>query len=130
MVTMAAPRRAAGFTLVELLVVMAVIGLLLSIAAPRFVGRVDQARDVVLRHNLAGLRAAIDEFHTDKGRYPKTLQELVDQRYLREVPVDPVTERADTWRMVPPPDATEPAWFDLHSGAPGTAGDGTAYASW
>ena len=127
---MRSARPHAGFTLVELLVVMAVIGLLLSIAAPRFVHQVDRSRDVVLRHNLAGLREAIQQFHADKGRYPVALQELVDKGYLRSVPMDPMTERDDTWRMVPPPGEPGPAWFDVRSGAPGTAQDGTVYASW
>jgi general secretion pathway protein G len=123
-------RRVRGFTLIELLVVMAVIGLLLSIAAPRYVHQVDQSRDVVLRHNLDGLRQAIDQFYSDKGRYPKALQELVDARYLRAVPVDPITERSDTWIMVLPTGDPGPAWFDVHSGARGSGRDGTSYASW
>jgi general secretion pathway protein G len=119
-----------GFTLIELLVVMAVIGLLLSIAAPRFAHQVDLSRDVVLRHNLDGLRQAIDQFYSDKGRYPKALQELVDARYLRAVPVDPITERNDTWIMVLPAGDPGPAWFDVHSGAHGLGSNGTSYASW
>ena len=122
--------RARGFTLIELLVVMAVIGLLLSIAAPRFVRQVDQSREVVLRHNLDGLRQAIDQFYSDKGRYPKTLQDLVDARYLRSVPVDPITERNDSWIMVLPAGDPGPAWYDVHSGARGLGGDGTSYATW
>ena len=121
---------ARGFTLIELLVVMAVIGLLLSIAAPRFVHQVDRSRDVVLRHNLDGLRQAIDQYDADKGAYPKALQDLVDAHYLRAVPIDPITERADTWIMVPPSGEPGPAWFDVHSGARGVGEDGTAYATW
>lgn len=123
-------RRVRGFTLIELLVVMAVIGLLLSIAAPRYIHQVDHSRDVVLRHNLAGLREAIDQFHSDKGRYPKALQELVESRYLRDVPIDPLTERSDTWIMVLPEGDPGPAWSDVRSGARGAAPDGTNYASW
>jgi len=123
-------RKVRGFTLIELLVVMAVIGLLLSIAAPRYVHQVDRSRDVVLRHNLDGLRQAIDQFHTDKGTYPKALQELVDAQYLRAVPTDPITERADTWIMVLPAGNPGPAWFDVRSGARGAGGDGTMYATW
>ncbi len=119
-----------GFTLIELLVVMAVIGLLLSIAAPRYVHQVDQSRDVVLRHNLDGLRQSIDQFYSDKGRYPKALQELVDAHYLRAVPVDPITDRADTWVMVLPAGDPGPAWADVRSGAAGLGRDGTPYASW
>jgi general secretion pathway protein G len=123
-------RRGLGFTLIELLVVMAVIGLLLSIAAPRYLHQVDHSRDVVLRHNLDGLRQAIDQFHSDKGHYPKALQDLVDGRYLRAVPVDPITERNDTWVMVLPAGDPGPAWFDVRSGARGNGGEGTNYASW
>ncbi len=123
-------RRARGFTLIELLVVMAVIGLLLSIVAPRFVHQIDRSRDVVLRHNLDGLRQAIDQFYSDKGHYPKALQDLVDAHYLRAVPVDPITERTDTWTMVLPAGDPGPAWYDVHSGARGLGGDGTPYATW
>lgn len=124
---MRAPR---GFTLIELLVVMAALGLLLSIAAPRYVEHVDRAREVVLHQNLLGLRDAIDKFYADRARYPKDLQELVLQRYLRQVPIDPVTDRADTWVLVPPAGQTSGAVFDVRSGAPGRARDGSAYASW
>lgn len=119
-----------GFTLIELLVVMAVIGLLLSIAAPRYVHQVDRSRDVVLRHNLDGLRQAIDQYHGDRGVYPKALQDLVDAHYLRTVPTDPITERADSWIMVLPAGEPGPAWYDVHSGARGVGSDGTAYAAW
>ena len=119
-----------GFTLIELLVVMAALGLLLAIAAPRYVEHVDRAREVVLRHNLAGVRDAIDKFHADRARYPNDLQELVQQRYLREIPLDPVTDRSDTWVLVPPSGHQGAALFDLRSGAAGHGRDGTPYASW
>jgi general secretion pathway protein G len=118
-----------GFTLIELLVVMAALGLLLSIAAPRYIEHVDRAREVVLKQNLAGLRDAIDKFHADRSRYPKDLQELVQQRYLRQVPVDPVTDRADTWVLVPPTGQSN-AVFDVRSGATGATRDGGTYAQW
>lgn len=94
-------RSGRGFTLIELVVVMTLIGLLLSIAAPRFLGSIDKGRENVRRQNIAALRGAIDQFRADSGRYPETLDELVARRYLREVPLDPVTERSD-WRIVPP----------------------------
>ncbi len=120
-----------GFTLIELLVVMAALGLLLSIAAPRYVEHVDRAREVVLRQNLVGLRDAIDKFYADRARYPKDLQELVQQRYLRQVPLDPVTDRIDTWVLVPPAGQQgSGAVFDVRSGAIGHARDGSVYASW
>jgi general secretion pathway protein G len=122
--------RPRGFTLIELLVVMAALGLLLAIAAPRYVEHVDRTRETVLRHNLASLREAIDQFHADRARYPKNLDELVEQRYLRHVPLDPVTDRTDSWVLVPPQGQQTGAVFDVKSGAAGTARDGSAYASW
>jgi general secretion pathway protein G len=122
--------RRSGFTLIEMLVVMAVIALLLSIAAPRFIPKVDQAREVTLRHNLAGLRQAIDQYYADKGAYPTALQDLVDQRYLRTVPVDPMTERVDTWVKSSQAGSKDETWFDVHSGATGIGSDGTSYATW
>jgi len=135
-------REPRGFTLIELLVVMAAIGLLLAISAPRYAQHVDRAREVVLKQNLAGLRDAIDKFYADRARYPVDLQELVKQRYLRQVPLDPMTDRSDTWITVAPgqsPTASvvptntlvvTGAVFDVRSGAPGNGSDGTPYANW
>ena len=123
-----------GFTLIELLVVMTVIALLLTIATPRYFAAIDRAKEATLRENLAVMRDAIDKFFADKQAYPTSLQELVTQRYLRAVPIDPLTERADTWQLVPPvPKAGAAAVsgvFDVHSGAPGKAPDGSDYARW
>jgi general secretion pathway protein G len=118
-----------GFTLIELLVVLAVLAVLASLVAPRYVERVDDAREAVLRQDLVGLRTAIDQFYRDKARYPQDLSELVSQRYIRAVPVDPVTRRADTWIAVPPPGETK-AVFDIKSGATQAARDGSHYANW
>jgi general secretion pathway protein G len=123
------PSRFAGFTLIELLVVMAALGLLLAISVPRYTEHVDRAREVVLRQNLASLRESIDKFYADRGRYPAALQELVQGRYLRQVPLDPMSDRADTWVLVPPAGTTSGV-FDVLSGAPGTGRDGSPYASW
>lgn len=124
-------RRGGGFTLIELLVVMAVVGLLLAVVAPQYYQHVDRARETALRQNLASLRDAIDKFHADRARYPKHLQELVAERYLRSLPVDPVTERNDTWVLVAPPGAQAGlAVADVRSGATGTARDGSPYAAW
>lgn len=123
-------RGAKGFTLIELLVVMAAIGLLLSLAAPRYVEHVDRSREVVLRQNLAGVRDAIDKFYADRARYPRDLQELVQQRYLRQVPLDPVTDRTDTWQLLAPAGQESGAVFDVRSGAPGQSREGSPYASW
>ncbi len=122
--------RRTGFSLVELLVVLAALALLLSVAAPTYVKHVDRARDVVLRHNLAGVRDAIDKFHADHARYPQDLAELVSRKYLREVPLDPLTDRADTWILVSPRSGLARGVFDVKSGAPGAARDGSPYASW
>lgn len=126
--------RARGFTVIELLVVLAAIGLLLSIAAPRYVQHLDTSREVVLKEDLYQLRAAIDKFYSDQGRYPGALDELVVKRYLRAVPVDPFTQRSDSWQLVPPSGGTSvqsgTAVFDVRSGARGQARDGSAYDSW
>lgn len=124
--------RSRGFTVIELLVVLAALALLLSVAAPRYVQHVDRARDTALRHNLHGLRDAIDKFYSDQGRYPKELNELVERRYLRAIPTDPVTQRADTWVVVPPRagNAEGEGVADVRSGARDVAADGSRYASW
>jgi general secretion pathway protein G len=117
---------ARGFTLIEILVVLSVIGLLLSIAAPAYLKHVDHARDLALRQDLKTMRDGIDKFHADRGRDPADLAELVNARYVREVPVDPVTDSATTWVPV----QVDGGMHDLHSGAPGNGADGTPYASW
>jgi general secretion pathway protein G len=129
--TRPATSRPRGFTIVELLVVLAALGLLLALAAPRYVEHVDRSREAVLKHNLKATREAIERYHADRGRYPATLQELVLARYLREVPLDPITDRIDTWVLsAPGGSAAAGAVFDVKSGARGNARDGTAYASW
>jgi len=121
-----------GFTLIELLVVLAAMALLLAMAAPRYIQHVDQGREVVLRHNLAALREAIDKFNADRGRLPASLQELVTERYIRSIPIDPVTDRTDTWVLVGPAGQGQAGdrVNDVRSGAPGKAADGSAYATW
>jgi general secretion pathway protein G len=119
-----------GFTLIELLVVMAVLALLVLIVSPRYFQSVDKAREASLRATLQETRRAIDQYYTDKGRYPPTLQALVDERYLRSLPVDPFSERSDTWTIVSPKDPQLGAVFDIRTANPGNASDGGAYASW
>jgi general secretion pathway protein G len=121
--------RCRGFTLIELLVVMAVLGLLLALAVPRYYEHVDRAREAVLKNNLAVLRQAVDRFRGDRGRYPDELAELVRQRYIREVPLDPMTERTDSWVIVSPPGQPKGV-LDVRSAAPGRSRDGSAYAAW
>lgn len=117
----------AGFTLLEMLVVMSLIGLLLTLAVPRYFGSIQRSKEAVLVHNLQAMRTAIDRFHADKGRLPDSLDELVDRRYLRNVPVDPLTESDTTWVVVPPEQADEGLVFDVHSGAAGNDSAGVPY---
>ena len=123
-------RTARGYTLIELLVVMAILATLLAIAAPRYFGSVDRAREAALHTDLRLLREAIDRHRADTGRLPETLQRLADARYLRRVPVDPFTDSVTTWVALPHPDGATPGVYDVRSGAPGLSLDGTAYASW
>lgn len=109
---------------------MAIVALLLSLALPRYFNHIDNARETILKQDLAVMRDAIDKYHGDRGRYPESLDELVSARYLRAVPVDPLTDRADTWQLVEPPDGETGGVYDVHSGAPGTGREGTAYAEW
>ena len=125
-----ANRRSSGFTLIELLVVLAIVSTLLLLVAPRYFQRVDVAQEAVLRDNLRTLRQVLDNFHGDHGRFPDSLQELVDKRYVRSLPVDPLTGSTETWTLLPPPDGLEGAVYDLRSGAAGTAKDGSLYADW
>ena len=119
-----------GFTLIELLVVMAIIATLLSIAAPRYFGQVDVAREKALAQSLEVMRDAIDKFRADTGKYPATLNELVEKRYLRKLPLDPITESVETWELVPPPDPNESGVWDVRSGARGSGRDGRPFAEW
>ena len=113
-----------GFTLIELMVVMVIIALLLTIAVPRYFTHVDRAREVSLQESLNVMRDAIDKYQGDTGKYPETLNELVAKRYLRRVPVDPLTDSASSWVVVPSPLATSPGVHDVHSGAPGNDRNG------
>jgi len=119
-----------GFTLVELLVVMTIIALLLTLAVPRYFGSVDRAKESVLRENLASLRDSIDKYYADTGKYPAELEDLVTHRYLRKVPVDPVTDSSATWAIISPGDLRMGSVYDVKSGAPGKARDGTQYRDW
>ena len=121
--------RGRGFTLIELLVVMAIIATLLTIALPRYFGSVERSKEVTLRQSLNVMRDAIDKFYADNGRYPDRLEELVDKRYIRAVPVDPITDSATTWVFVPSPDSTaKGVIYDVRSGAEGKASDGKPFA--
>ncbi len=113
------PRHERGFTLVELMVVLAIIALLVSIVAPDYVHRSQRAEETVLKENLALMRDALDKHYADAGRYPGSLDELVSKHYLRSIPKDPFTDSAATWIAVPPEDTRKGAVWDVHSGAKG-----------
>lgn len=123
-------KKQTGFTLVELLVVMAIIALLVSIAAPRYFHSVDKAREASLRANLAVMRDSIDKYYSDHGRYPAQLQDLVEKRYLRAIPVDPLTDSDRSWVIVAPKSADQGGVADIRSGAEGKSAAGSDYASW
>ena len=126
----ASSRCSRAFTLIELLVVMAIMATLLSIAAPRYFESVDRAKEAALRTDLRLLRESIDKYRSDKGEFPDSLQKLVDKRYVRNVPVDPLTDSATTWTLVPHPDGLTAGIYDVRSGSPEKARDGTLYTAW
>lgn len=119
-----------GFTLIELLVVLGIIALLLTLAVPRYFPSVDSARETILADNLRSTRATIDQYYGDTGRYPDTLEQLVEKKYLRAAPIDPITESSTTWVLVPPEDGSKGGVADLKSGAPGNDRHGKPYADW
>ena len=124
-----------GFTLIELMVVMAIISVLLAIAVPIYQKSVIRAKESVLRNNLFTLRSMIDEYTIDKQKAPESLQELVSDGYLRQVPQDPMTGSSDSWRVImedtPVGGSTSsPGVFDVRSGSDKTALDGTNYSDW
>lgn len=134
-------RHQRGFTLLELLVVMTIIGILASIAVPALRDSPQRAREAVLRGDLYSFRSVIDQYHGDKGFYPADLQTLVTDGYLRKIPFDPMTKSADTWVLAYEEASTDagtqsvdqpqqPGIIDVHSGSTGKALDGTAYKEW
>lgn len=122
--------RRRGFTLIELLVALAIVALLLSIVVPRYTAGMGRAEEAALRENLYLLRDAIDKHYADTGRYPASLEELAQKKYLRSVPLDPVTQSDATWVVVPASDPQKGAVFDVRSGARGTGRDGKPYGQW
>jgi general secretion pathway protein G len=119
-----------GFTLIELLVVLAIIGLLVSLAAPRYFHTIERAKETALHQDLAVMRDAIDKYYGDVGKYPDELSELVEKKYLRVIPKDPITNKNDTWTVVAPEGDVEGNVFNVKSGAEGTASDGSNFVEW
>jgi general secretion pathway protein G len=124
-----------GFTLIELMIVMSLIVILASIGLAVYTNSITRAKESVLKEDLFRMRDAIDQYYSDKGEYPTSLQDLVSQKYLRSIPVDPFTNSADTWREVPAePDAAnptaQPGVYDVRSGSELKALDGTNYSDW
>ncbi len=126
-----------GFTLIEIIIVFALIGILVGLALPQYKYSLKKAREAVLKEDLFVLRKMIDQYYTDKGKYPASLQALVDDGYLRQIPIDPMTKKADTWvevRENPSYEELVPNMefgiVDVHSGSQEKAIDGTSYDIW
>ena len=127
--------KVAGFTLVELLVVLSLISLLAAMAMVQYRNSIQRSEESVLKTNLFRMRDAIDQYYADKNRYPASLDALVSDGYLRQIPEDPITKSRDTWQTVPAePDpsnpSADPGIYDVKSGAQGTALDGSYYTDW
>lgn len=122
-----------GFTLMELLIVLVLIGILASLAAPVVTGSIQTARESVLKESLHNMRKAIDDYYADTGNYPDALEVLVQKRYLRKLPLDPVTDRKDSWILVREEREGQSAGggiMDVRSGAEGNGGDGKPFREW
>ena len=122
--------RRLGFTLIELMVVLAIVATLLTLALPRYFGSLDKSKEAVLKENLFQMREAISRYYADKGKYPESLDGLAAEKYLRKVPLDPITESTATWLLVQPEDPQKGGVVDVHSGAPGKARDGSEFSQW
>ena len=128
-------RLEAGFTLIELMVVMSLIAVLAGIAMVNYTTSVQRSREAVLREDLFRMRDAIDQYYADKGKWPQSLEDLVTDKYLREIPKDPITGSAESWQTVPaepqPGNVTaEPGVYDVKSGSDRMAIDGSPYNEW
>ena len=124
-----------GFTLIELMIVMAIIVILIGVAVPFYQKSIIRAKETVLHNNLAAMRNVIDEYTYDKQKAPQSLRDLVTDGYLRDVPKDPITGSADTWKVIQEDagqavSSTEPGIFDVRSGSNQKSLDGTNYSEW
>ena len=127
--------RRAGFTLIELMIVMAIIAVLVSMAVPIYQKSIIRAKETVLRNNLFTMRTVIDEYTYDKQKAPQTLDDLVSEGYLREIPMDPMTGSNQTWKTIMEDaltsvNQTEPGIYDVRSGSDANSLDGTPYSEW
>ena len=116
-----------AFTLIELIVVMAIVSLLLTLALPRYFQTIELSKETVLKENLRTMRDTIDKFYGDTGRYPDSLEELVERKYLRAIPPDPITEARDSWTIVAPDGDAKGRVYDVRSSAPGKTIDGKPF---
>jgi len=128
-------RQDAGFTLIELMIVMAIVGVLTVVAVPSFIGAIRQAKEAALKEDLHVMRAAIDSYTMDKQKAPQSLEDLTTDGYLRAIPVDPFTHSKDTWApeagdALHSLDQTDPGIDDVHSGSEETGTDGQPYSTW
>lgn len=119
-----------GFTLIELLVVLGIIALMLTLAVPRYFPSVDKSKEVVLADNLRSVRQVIDQYYGDTGRYPDSLEQLVEKKYLRSLPFDPVADSDAVWVIIPPEEGGKGGVYNIKSGAPGNDRSGKPYADW
>jgi general secretion pathway protein G len=127
--------RESGFTLIELMIVMTIIGLLAAIAIPSYLKSITKAKEAVLKEDLHTMRTAIDSYTVDKEKAPQALDDLVQAGYLKSVPIDPITSRNDTWitgqsDTLTDINETQGGLDDVHSGAQSLASDGTSYNTW
>ena len=121
---------AKGFTLIELLLVLVIIAVIAAIAAPILTGSIDQGKEAALKENLYVMRKAVDDYYADKGHYPAQLQDLVDKRYIRAVPKDPVTDSKETWVLEKKSVNDKEGIWNVKSGASGKDREGKLYANW
>lgn len=110
--------------------VLAIIATLLMLAVPRYYSSVDRSKEAVLKENLFQMRDAIGKYYGDRGKYPESVEALATEKYLRRLPLDPITESATTWVVVPPEDPLKGGVYDVKSGAQGKGLDGTEYSTW
>jgi general secretion pathway protein G len=124
--------RAAGFTLIEILIVIMIIGILVTLAQPSFHRAVSSAKEATLKENLFVLRDVIDQYYADNGKYPQALTDLVEKGYIRRIPKDPVTGSEQSWALVQATDEQGQAAgiYDVRSGSELVAGDGSKYSDW